>query len=278
MMGYYPIAEKVIGFTHQKSGLDCQDAFGKCRYKGILFLAVADGHGSAACKYSDVGAKKAVESFIETMKLLCKVYESTEQFHAYLNKHKQDKIPQGICGAWERKVKHYHALTHKDEFFAPLLYGSTLLGLAIFDDFIFGVQLGDGDMLAVNLDGQTERIITPEKILGTETASLSSPDSWQKMLITTHHYSSVDDLPALYMLSTDGLANSYISDDAFLTSGRDYVDLITENGIGIVRENLAGWLNETTRDGCGDDITLALAVNERLSSTAGNKELYRGQE
>ncbi|MDO4757089.1 MAG: hypothetical protein Q4A54_12130, partial [Parabacteroides sp.] len=82
--------------------------------------------------------------------------------------------------------------------------------------------------------------------------------SWEAAHTEVFHLESVS-LPTMIMLSTDGMANSYVNDAEFEKTCRDYYDLIVEHGPEAIAENLQQWLKETTEHGCGDDITAAFA-------------------
>jgi hypothetical protein len=60
------------------------------------------------------------------------------------------------------------------------------------------------------------------------------------------------------LLSTDGYANSFASPDAFLKVGRDYLDMLRTEGAEEVAKNLPAWLEETSQNGSGDDITVGI--------------------
>ncbi len=62
-MTWKAIARSAIGTSHQKQQMPCQDYSGYKIINNALIGAVADGAGSA--KYSDVGAKLAVETVLE---------------------------------------------------------------------------------------------------------------------------------------------------------------------------------------------------------------------
>jgi hypothetical protein len=58
------------------------------------------------------------------------------------------------------------------------------------------------------------------------------------------------------MLSTDGFANSFASDEEYRKSCMGYYGMIKEHGPLEVAGNLEKWLGETSEMGCGDDITV----------------------
>jgi hypothetical protein len=77
-------------------------------------------------------------------------------------------------------------------------------------------------------------------------------------------------LPSLVLLSTDGYANSFRSDEDFLKIGQDYLEIIREQGISSLAEELPAILTEATQQGSGDDITLAI-LQDDLSAAGPTK-------
>ena len=65
----------------------------------------------------------------------------------------------------------------------------------------------------------------------------------------------------MFTLTTDGVANSYGSEEKFLSAIGDYRRMMIEHGSRAVREHLPVWLRETSDMGCGDDITMLYAYS-----------------
>jgi hypothetical protein len=65
-------------------------------------------------------------------------------------------------------------------------------------------------------------------------------------------------MPALILVATDGYANSFPSEEEFVKIGRDYREMIGQNGITYVGQQLEDFLKETSEGGSGDDITLGI--------------------
>jgi serine/threonine protein phosphatase PrpC len=111
------------------------------------------------------------------------------------------------------------------------------------------------------VDDQTvQPVIEGDKILGTETHSLCRRDAWKKAITTIRRRTQAD--TCLYLMATDGFANSYRSQEDFKKTCRDYYLMIQEHGFDAVAENLKSWLSETSELGCGDDITVVLSYYE----------------
>ena len=88
-----------------------------------------------------------------------------------------------------------------------MLYGTTLLGIAVFGDSALIYQIGDGDIQIVTNDGVSS-LVEADKFLGVETYSLAHDMSWNyaKTAIV-----SLKDIkkPFLIMMSTDGLSKKF---------------------------------------------------------------------
>ena len=137
------------------------------------------------------------------------------------------------------------------------LYGTTLLGMLVTDSFVFSFQIGDGDISVVTKE-EVEPLVEPEKFLGTETHSLSKTDAWRKAVASVRRREMESEAPYMYILSTDGFANSYTSDTEYQKTCKDYLQMLQEHGAEVVKANLKNWLTETSELGCGDDITVVM--------------------
>jgi hypothetical protein len=73
--------------------------------------------------------------------------------------------------------------------------------------------------------------------------------------------------PALILLATDGYANSFVNEEAFLQVATDIWEIIRDEGLATVTENLEGWLERASQEGSGDDITLGLLCRLDLLPT-----------
>ena len=262
--------KSVQGASHIRSGTECQDSCKKVILDdGTIILAVADGHGSKSCPYSKTGSRIAVNVFCDTLKSLYEgSAENPDQLPTYLNREGDTQVSKAIDAEWKRRVVERHKKNKReigkldsgeDNLSAVYkLYGSTLLGLLITKNFVFGFQLGDGDICYVN-EGGLELVVEPDKILGVETHSLSRDNSWEKAITVVRRIIVEDNLPAMFSLSTDGYANSYKTEAEFHTTIKEYLGLMKEHGSKAIYDNLSGWLSETSEMGCGDDITMLIA-------------------
>ncbi len=262
--------ESVQGASHIRNGKECQDSLKKVeKDENTVLLAVADGHGSDSCPYSRTGSYVAVNVFCKILGDYLETYDGQpELLLTFLKREGDTKVAQAIDAEWKRRILKIHtnckrevvldSENNKDKDAIYKMYGSTLLGLVITKEFLFAFQLGDGDIVKVSESG-VQNMIEADKILGTETHSLSKPESWKKAITYTKRLEENERLPVMYMLSSDGLANSYKNDDEFGKTCQDYYTMLNEHGVKAVSDNLQTWLAETSELGCGDDITALFA-------------------
>lgn len=260
----------VQGASHIRSGRECQDSLKKVILdEDAVILAVADGHGSESCPYSKTGSFAAVNVFCKIMGDYLETYAGqTETLFTFLKREGDTKIAQEIDTEWKRRILRLHKKCRReipvgadgiiDREAVYKLYGSTLLGLVITGEFLFAFQLGDGDIMKVSESG-VYSVIEADKILGTETHSLSKAESWKKAITLIRKREENERKPVMYLLSSDGLSNSYKNEEEFQKTCADYYALLKEHGVKAVSDRLKAWLQETSEMGCGDDITALFA-------------------
>ena len=251
---------QVTGSMHIKKQMPCQDAICYNHFEdGSFVCAMADGHGSGACLYSDEGAKLATSiavSLIEEMSF----HNTNEALYELLKQTKEINLPQQIEKKWKEAVSYQHRLKGR----VPQsgkglyeLYGTTLMLFFITASFIYALQIGDGDLLLVEETGKVQYVLETPISYGVETHSLCEHNCW--------HYAKSICMPLvndfkikLFLMSTDGYANSFISTEDFLKVGSDYLNLIHQVAPETLEAALPIWLMEASKIGSGDDITLAL--------------------
>ena len=262
--------KSVQGASHKRVGMECQDNYRQVECdNGTVILAVADGHGSKDCPYSKTGSKIAVNVFCEVMEeFYRKNTDNLEMLLTYLNREGDTKVAQAFDAEWKRRVLERHTRKkrvvprrndgNKDEEGIYKLYGSTLVGLMITPLFLFAFQLGDGDIIYVDNNG-IDRVLRSERILGIETHSLCMANSWKRAISNVRRLERDLISPSMFILSTDGFANSYLNEQEFDKTLTGYFEMITQHGAEVIKANLKNWLVETSEMGCGDDITLLVA-------------------
>ena len=291
------IGQSIRGAAHLRTDLPNQDAIRWLPASGVgppLILAVSDGHGSAKYFRSHVGAEKAVESAAWVIQDLLDGQPDLANLSA-IKRTAEDRLPLEIVRRWKKAISEHlkqssltsdelDALEQRDGAAArqviadnpPLAYGATVLAVLVAETFILYLQLGDGDILVITKEGEVTRPIERDaRLFANATTSLCSTDAWRD--IQVRFQVLVDPPPAVILLATDGYANSFVNEAAFLQVGTDVLELIQSEGLEAVQENLAPWLSEASQAGSGDDITLGILcradIEPRPESMIGKSEV-----
>lgn len=270
------ITESVRGASHIRSERPNQDAVKWTDIGHGLIAAVADGHGSARCFRSHIGSQLAVDVGVYTVQ----DFLSQQAGHTNLTMIKrlaEEQLGPEIVRRWQEGIRVELDQNPPDAAETALLkgadpllaYGATLLITVVTRDFIIYWQLGDGDIVLVDETGQVMRPLpADERLIANETTSLCQKDAWRHVRFRFQPIAETP--PDFVMLATDGYANSFRDDTGFLKAVTDLHDMIQTEGPDYVRDNLAEWLNEASRQGSGDDITAALLWPRPISKNNEN--------
>lgn len=273
--------ETVCGAAHARKSQPNQDALdwfprAPGRTGPPLVCAVADGHGSPKCFRSALGAVFATSRAKEVARRFLKNYPSLPD--ALMKVALAERLADELVQAWrarvERDLEEHPLLPDELDFLEQtagtearrqvltnpyLAYGATLLLALLTERGLALLQLGDGDMLLVGVDGSAWRPLPKDpRLMANETTSLCTPSVWRDFRTLWLPLVAEQPAPALLLLSTDGYANSFHSDGGFLQAGAELLGLMRSAGPRSICRGLGNWLNEASRLGSGDDITLAV--------------------
>jgi serine/threonine protein phosphatase PrpC len=285
---WWVIGRSVRGASHARTGLPNQDAIGWIQVQGEgqrLIVAVSDGHGSAKYFRSHIGSRLAIKTALALGQEFLDGQPDLKNLSA-VKRTAEERLPQEMARRWTEAVKsHIEANPLADEELAELertdgatarediaanplrAYGATIVIAIVEESFILFLQLGDGDILLVTDSGEVERPLPNDaRLFANETTSLVSQNSWPDFRFGFQ--ALVGDPPALILLSTDGYANSFVNEEAFLKIGKDLLEILSSEGIEAVDQSLEGWLTEASSAGSGDDTTLAIICRADALSNA----------
>ncbi len=270
--------KSVRGASHIRDNRPNQDAISWSTgdNRGMpLVMAVSDGHGSQRSFRSDTGSAFAISALSFCLTQFAQRWSPQTTLHI-LQQEAGCNLPQELEYRWKRAVLDHLTdnpfsdgesetlyVHQEDDDEAPamlnpfLAYGATALGVLITPAYRLYLQLGDGDMLNVYADGKTERPLPDDpRLIGNATTSLCARRAAQDVRWSVNLCEG--EQPELILLSTDGYANSFKNDAEFLQVGPDILGIIRAEGLDPIQHHLADWLEETTRVGSGDDITLGI--------------------
>jgi hypothetical protein len=244
-------------------------------------MAVADGHGSAKCFRSEVGARLAVKA---AATLLPRFVEANRDAAASTVKALAERqLPIGLVQEWQQEVdKALRDTPFTEEELASLqatagikalasvsenkrlAFGATLLVVTITADYVLYLQLGDGDMLTVSEQGVVASPLPMDPaLMANETHSLCMADAHLRFRCHVQFLQHTG--PALITASTDGYSNSFASVEDFHKVGTDLLNLLKTSGANYLQDNLPNWLNESSAPpGSGDDVSLGVLYRRNL--------------
>lgn len=243
--------ERVIGASHARRGKPCQDEVGGLSFGDVVAVAVADGLGSS--RHAEVGARLAVQIALDAVARFADELGEQAADLADVHRLAAERLRVQVVREWVARVR---LRAGSDD--VPLVdYGATLVFALATPRFLLIGQLGDGDVLLVGRDGQvTTPIPDDPAAFADETPSLCLHEAWLAMRVRVF---PVPEEETLLLLSTDGYANSYSSDEEFHRVGPDYLELAQKGGLAAgVAPHLRGFLEQVTAGGSGDDIGVAI--------------------
>lgn len=272
------IGRSVRGAAHIRSGLPNQDriSWWPASGNGIpLILAVSDGHGSNKAFRSEVGAELAVRA----AESVCQAFlagQSEPLNASAVKRWGEENLPRELVRRWtdyvaddlankpftktelEQLVAKEGTDQRRQAVINPVrAYGATILTVLLTEAFVLYSQLGDGDILAVDENGEVSRPLPKDqRLLANETTSLSSEKAWRDF--HAHFQVLAAQPPALVLVATDGYANSFPNDAEFLKVGPDLLKGLREEGLDKVNAELEGWLTDASTIASGDDITVGI--------------------
>lgn len=257
------IGKTIRGATHLAQNKPCQDALRVRRAAHFSLACLADGHGSEHCPFSDEGALAAVETAEELLATILEESASFTEAFTTLDAHREIWLPRQLEAKWKTRIREIHEKKERpiEEPFPYSLYGTTLAALAVTSEFVFAMQIGDGDILTIDGDTPVQWLIPPEYQAGNETYSLCMDNCWQYVRAKMMPLHKENPSPVMFLLSTDGYANSFYEPQGFTKAGSDIYKLWLDNGADYIEAHLEDWLVHSSANGSGDDITMALVFN-----------------
>ncbi len=268
----------VIGASHVKKNIVCQDSSAYVAYDDFSVAVVADGHGSKKHFRSHIGSRMAVESAIDTIRNFFSDYEGITAELPENHNLIIHNIEKQIIARWHKKItKHFAKNPVTEDEKKPFdinefesipfesYYGTTLVVGVMGKNFTFGFQIGDGSLVAVLEDGNTVMIMDYEESNPANiTASICNKNAPSMF---SHFYTDSRKIIALFV-STDGLYTSFGSDNDFLSYHTIIAGKLCD--IETFKSSVVKNITKRTCFGTEDDISLACVYDDLLVESKYN--------
>ncbi len=226
---YHGMSGSRRGDSHISTGTVCQDHTACYVSDRFAIAAVSDGHGGSKHFRSDVGSKAASETAVR----IVREFVESEDFETSFRSN-QDVLLDNVCrtvlASWYSRIEDYdrtYPLTDAEESFVAekgvqedpedvhhhTRYGATLMAAVIGDWFSFCFQIGDGEIACIEEEGN-DRSPLPEdpNCRLNVTSSLCQTEPMGSF----RHWCSVDRSPMAFVMSTDGVTNTFDSKASYV--------------------------------------------------------------
>lgn len=276
---YFAFSATEVGYNHTKISKVCEDASDFYDDEKMHICVVADGHGSDNYPRTEYGSKYAVNAAIESVIDFVNTAEPKDVLKDNNNNYCMlNQLAKSILKAWyqsveedfnerpfseeelslvSEKYKRKYISDNEEECHIEKAYGCTLILFAVTEEYSFGIQIGDGKCVYIDSDGKfSEPIPWDENCQLNVTTSICDSDA-----IDEFRYFVTENHPTAVFIGSDGIDDSYASDEELYALYRSILKIFIENGVDIGKSEIKEYLPVLTKKGSGDDVSIALIMD-----------------
>ncbi len=276
---YFAFSATEVGYNHTKISKVCEDASDFYDDEKMHICVVADGHGSDNYPRTEYGSKYAVNAAIESVIDFVNTADPKDVLKDNNNNYCMlNQLAKSILKAWYQSVeedfnkrpfseeelslvpekyKRKYISDNEEERHIEKAYGCTLILFAVTDEYSFGLQIGDGKCVYIDSDGKfSEPIPWDENCQLNVTTSICDSDA-----IDEFRYFVTENPQTAVFIGSDGIDDSYASDEELYALYRSILKIFIENGVDIGKSEIKEYLPVLTKKGSGDDVSVALIMD-----------------
>lgn len=268
----------IQGASHIKINKECQDASKSFfeNKKGIV--VVCDGHGGEDYFRSSIGAEYASEIAEKYIKIFLENV-SKEKFFTRPEEYLK-KIEFRIVKAWNEKVEeHFKNNPFREEELKNIsnvarkeyengkikgAYGTTLLVVAMTNEYWFGIHIGDGKCVVIQENGEfSEPIPWDNECFLNVTTSICDENALENF---RDFYS--ENLPVAIFIGSDGIDDSFQNSEQLYNLYKIVLCSFEKKDLNFNQavEELKSYLPKLSEKGSGDDVSISGIINfEKIS-------------
>lgn len=277
MSKFLAFSVSVIGASHIKENKVCQDFALHGIGSDYALVIVCDGHGGKKYFRSNRGARIAAEmartairefmrSRFTRLQQGGKVVDTLlSNSNVYLN-----QLSANIIFRWREAIAKDVAIEPFTEAEKSMLtpkelasflseegwvsaYGTTLIAAVRAEKFWFGLHIGDGKCVTVNALGEyAQPIPWDEKCFLNQTTSLCDEHALSRF----RYYFSKDNLPVAIFIASDGVDDTFGTNEALHDFYKTVLQLFSEKGMSDGVIELQNYLPQLSEKGSQDDISI----------------------
>jgi len=279
-MSYDIFCQSVIGASHIKKEIPCEDSGLKSEIDSFKVFVLGDGHGDSNCPRSKIGSQYICEITTQELLRFAKDIESQEWTHRLFDKADSEmlvnQLVTSIFGKWSCAVNNEYEqnpLTEKEceeaiEYIDRYkqgqriehIYGTTLIAGLLTSDYLLLLQQGDGRCVVFNSDGSASQPIPwDDRCFANVTTSVCDVDAIPSC---RYHIINLSDNPVIACIAgSDGVEDSFNSMDKMHVYYRNLLQFACENGVEALEKHLGETLPDFSANGSGDDTTICGIVD-----------------
>lgn len=279
-MSYDIFCQSVIGASHIKDEIPCEDSGLKSETDSYKVFVLGDGHGDSNCPRSKIGSQYICEITTQELLRFAKDIESQEWTHRLFDKADAEmlvnQLVTSIFGKWSCAVNNEYEqnpLTEKEceeavEYIDRYkqgqriehIYGTTLIAGLLTSDYLLLLQQGDGRCVVFNGDGSASQPIPwDDRCFANVTTSVCDVDAIPSC---RYHIINLSDNPVIACIAgSDGVEDSFNSMDKMHVYYRNLLQFACENGVEALEKYLGETLPDFSANGSRDDTTICGIVD-----------------
>lgn len=276
-LAYELFCKSVIGSSHRRRGIPCEDSGIKADCGRYRIFAAADGHGDPNCLRSNIGSEVICRIASEKLEVFARTIEEQgweeTLFDEQAAKQRMEGLVRSIVGGWGEAVSQeleQNPLSEEELQMAPAyaeeykmgdrterMYGTTLIAGLQTESYLLLLQQGNGRCVVFDCNGEVSQPVPwDDRCIGTSTTSLCDSDAVQSF---RHCVINLKENPVIACIAgTDGVEDSFpASMEKTHAYYRELLRYACENGVQALEEYLDGALSNLSADGSADDITVS---------------------
>ncbi len=274
----------IRGYSHLLSNKECQDSSISWCGKKYSVVIISDGHGGEKYFRSATGSEIACEVGKDVISTFMKKIRSESGLYNDLvgNATKREKmllqLERSIIQRWNDEIEadlsaapfegdeRFFALNDTDKESVTKTpakaYGATFIAAVVAEKYFFVLKLGDGNVCILK-DNAPQMFfglsaeLKDDQLQFNLTTSLCSSDAdkeFKHCFVNTDKDYPVDG----WILTTDGIINSYTSEQAYLDFMGNIFSGYKEEPLKSAHAELAEFLPRLSEKGSGDDLTVGI--------------------
>lgn len=278
------------GANHIKKNKKCQDSSASYYDENCAIAIVCDGHGGDDYVRSAVGSalaatvtKNNILSFISNVDK-----DELKRHHSQLintlqasiisdwsseiyGHYKKNPFTEAEIFALSERAKHKYLQEQRIE----SAYGTTLIAVASTKDYWFGIHIGDGKCVAVNLEGKfVQPIPWDEKCFLNVTTSICDYDA-----LNSFRYFYSEKLPVAVFVGSDGVDDCFSSEQQLNNLYKTVLYSFATSDFNEAVNDLSDYLPRLSAKGSGDDVSIAAILDmDMIGEISAVKEFDKEKE